>query len=214
LICLLKGLWFEVSIIVFYYDSLLPLYSGSQVMIRIRSASHKYKLSKALLCKQFSYLCRHIMMAIFSWLLLWFPNEFSSVIIYVLRIPADDSKPHILPLQTIDVFAEGNVNCCFICIPDMRAFWGREDGWKWRDIVQCMITNQNSDINGVYLAWKSFAMHLLPLNKNASGCGDVFIARLKNPEWDEHDWTAYEDVSNELLDSGLYRRVLKCLAKN
>lgn len=57
-------------------------------------------------------------------------------------------------------------------------------------------------------------MHLLPLNKNASGCGDVFIAKLKDPEWDEHGWTAYEDVSSELLDSGLYRRVLERLAEN
>jgi hypothetical protein len=24
-------------------------------------------------------------------------------------------------------------------IPDMRAFWGRGEGWKWRDIVQCTI---------------------------------------------------------------------------
>lgn len=35
------------------------------------------------------------MTAIFSWLLLCVP-------IYVLRVPADDSKPHILPIQTID----------------------------------------------------------------------------------------------------------------
>src|SRR2546429_1607003 len=80
--------------------------------------------------------------------------------------------------------------------------------------LQCTIIDQNPDINGVYLAWKSFALHLLPLNKNASGCGDVFIAKLKDPECDEHGWTAYEDVSNELLDSGLYKRVLERLAEN
>jgi hypothetical protein len=154
------------------------------------------------------------MTAIFSWLLSWFSNGPPSVTIFVLRVPADDSKPHILPLQTIDVSAEGNVDCCFTRIPDMRAFWGRGEGWKWRDIVQCTITGQSPDINGVYLAWKSFARHLLPLNKNASGCGDVFIAKLKDPEWDEHGWTAYEDVSNELLDSGLYKRVLERLAEN
>ena len=156
------------------------------------------------------------MTAIFSWLLSWFSNrpQAPSVTIYVLRIPADDSKPHILPLQTIDPSAEENVDSCFTRIPDMRAFWGSAEGWQWRDIVQCTITDQSPDINGVYLAWKSFAMHLLPLNKNASGCGDVFIAKLKDPEWDEHGWTAYEDVSNELLDSGLYKRVLERLAEN
>jgi hypothetical protein len=95
----------------------------------------------------------------------------------------------------------------------MRAFWGGGEGWKWRDVVQCTIADQSPDINGVYLAWKSFAMHL-PLNKNASGRGDVFIAKLKDPEWDEHGWTAYEDVPNELLDSGLYKRVLERLAEN
>ena len=42
----------------------------------------------------------------------------------------------------------------------------------------------------------------------------MFIAKLKDPEWDEHGWTAYEDVSNELLDSGLYKRVLERLAEN
>lgn len=35
---------------------LLPLYSGPQVTIRIGSASHEYKLPKALLCKQSPYL--------------------------------------------------------------------------------------------------------------------------------------------------------------
>lgn len=154
------------------------------------------------------------MTAIFSWLLSWFSDRPPSVTIYVLRVPADDSKPHILPLQTIDASAEGNVDRCFTRIPDMRAFWGRGEGWKWRDIVQCTIIDQNPEINGVYLAWKSFALHLLPLNKNASGCGDVFIAKLKDPECDEHGWTAYEDVSNELLDSGLYKRVLERLAEN
>jgi hypothetical protein len=34
---------------------LLPLYSGPQVTIRIESASHEYKLPKALLCKQSPY---------------------------------------------------------------------------------------------------------------------------------------------------------------
>ncbi len=92
------------------------------------------------------------MTAIFSWLLSWYSKGPSSVTIDVLRVPADDSKPHILPLETIDASAEGNVDCCFTRIPDMRAFWGRGEGWKWRDIVQCTITDQNPDINGVYLA--------------------------------------------------------------
>ena len=157
------------------------------------------------------------MTGIFSWLSSWFTDEPPSVPslrIYVLRVPADDSKPHILPLQTVDASAEGGVDCCFNRIPDLRSFWGTGEGWFWRDIAQCTITGQNHDIDGVYLAWKSFAMHLLPLNKNASGCGDVFIAKLKDPELDEYGCTAYEDVSNELLDSGLYKRVLERLAEN
>jgi len=39
-----------------FATSLLPLYSGPQVTIRIGSASHEYKLPKALLCKQSPYL--------------------------------------------------------------------------------------------------------------------------------------------------------------
>lgn len=38
-----------------FATSLLPLYSGPQVTIRIGSASHEYKLPKALLCKQSPY---------------------------------------------------------------------------------------------------------------------------------------------------------------
>ncbi|PMD50440.1 uncharacterized protein K444DRAFT_621823 [Hyaloscypha bicolor E] len=34
-----------------FASSLLPLYSGPQVTIRIGSASHEYTLPKALLCK-------------------------------------------------------------------------------------------------------------------------------------------------------------------
>jgi hypothetical protein len=55
--------------------------------------------------------------------------------------------------------------------------------------MQCMLADQNPDTNGVYLAWKSFAVHLLPLNKNALGCGDVSIAKLKDLECDGHGWT-------------------------
>ena len=117
---------------------------------------------------------RHITTAIFSRLLLWFSNRPPSVTIYVLRVPADDSKPHILPLETIDV-CRGKCGLLFYPDTDMRAFWGRGESWKWRDIMQCTIIDQNPDISGVYLSWKSFALHLLPLNKNASGCGDVFI---------------------------------------
>lgn len=150
-----------------------------------------------------------------SWLRSWFSNDKAPAItISVLRIPPNDSEPHILPLWTIDASAEENVDSCFTRIPDMRAFWGAGEGWRLRDVLQCTITDENPNINGVYLAWRSFAVDILPLNKNASGCGDVFIAKLKDPECDEDDWTAYEDVSDELLDSGLYRRVLKRLSEN
>ena len=37
------------------YFSLLPLYSGPRVKVRIGSASHEYELSKAILCKQSPY---------------------------------------------------------------------------------------------------------------------------------------------------------------
>jgi len=43
-------------------------------------------------------------------------------------------------------------------------------------------------------------MHLLPVNKNASGCGDVFIAKLADPEL-KNGRTSYDHVSQELLDS-------------
>jgi hypothetical protein len=155
------------------------------------------------------------MTTIFSWLSSWFPDPNSppSATIYVLRIPADDSPPHILPLQTIANSPTENVDCCFDNIPDLRSFWGSGEGWQWRDVVQCTITHQNPNINGVYLAWKSFAMHLLPMNKNASGCGDVFIAKLSDPEL-KNGHTSYDHVSKELLDSGLYKRVLQRLAED
>jgi hypothetical protein len=35
--------------------SLLPLFSGPEVVIRIGSASHEYRLPKALLCRQYPY---------------------------------------------------------------------------------------------------------------------------------------------------------------
>jgi hypothetical protein len=158
----------------------------------------------------------NLMAAIFTWLSSWFPNlnRPPTATIQVLRIPADSSPPHTLPLQTIDISAERNVDSCFHHIPDMRSFWGSGEGWQWRDFTQCTITHRNPDINGVYLAWKSFAMHLLPLNKNASGCGDVFIAKLAELEHDEDGWTRYEHVSSELLESGLYKVVLQRLAEN
>jgi hypothetical protein len=154
------------------------------------------------------------MIAFLSCLLSWSPNRPPSVIIRVLRVPADGSAPHILPIQTIDASAEGNVDSFLSQVPDLRSFWGTGEGWRWRDMAQCEITDQDSVSNGLYYAWKSFADHLLPLNKYASGCGDSFIAKMMTPEYDEHGWAAYDDVPDELLDSGLYKRVIKRLSEN
>jgi hypothetical protein len=122
-----------------FCGSLLPLSSGPQVIVQIESASSNIALESPPL-KADSTFRRHIMLTMFSWLLSWsFNGGALSITIDVLRVRTDDSKPHILPLQTINASAERNVNCCVTCIPDMRPFWGTGEGWKGRDVVQCMI---------------------------------------------------------------------------
>ncbi len=95
----------------------------------------------------------------------------------------------------------------------MRESWGTGEGWRWRDLAQCEITDQNSVINGLYYAWKSFADHLLPLNKDSSSCGNRLIAKMMPLVHDRHGWAACDDVPDALLDSGLYKRVLERLAE-
>lgn len=152
------------------------------------------------------------MTAILLRLLSWLSDGLPSVTIRVLRVPADGSTPHILPLQTIKIYAEGNVDCFLFHIPDMRGFWGTGEAWKWRDLARAVIEDQSPVVNGCYYAFMSFADHLLPLNKAASGCGDVFIAKVTDAEYEEHGWATYDDVPEELLGSGLYKRVLEPLA--
>jgi hypothetical protein len=128
-------------------------------------------------------------MALFSWLSSWFTNldRPPCAAIYVLRVPADNSPPHILLLQTIDNSAADNVDCCFDHIPDLRSCWGSGEAWQRRGVTQSTITHQHPNINGVYLAWRSFAIHLLPVNPNAARLrGMLFIAQVggpRAPEW-------------------------------
>lgn len=59
-------------------------------------------------------------------------------------------------------------------------------------------------------------MDHLPQNKSAADWGiygDAFIAKVTDAEYGENSWATYEDVPDELLQSGLSKQVLKQLAR-
>lgn len=148
-----------------------------------------------------------------STMLSWFSNPTPpSVTTRVLRVPADGSTPHILPLHTIDITNDGNVDVFLCHIPDTRAFWDSAEGWTYRDVARAEIKTGNSTIDGVYYGFKSFAIDRLPQNQDWGIWGDAFIAKVTEGEYNEHGWATCEDVPDELLRSSLYKQVLKQLA--
>ncbi|KAI0922223.1 hypothetical protein AcW1_004018 [Taiwanofungus camphoratus] len=140
----------------------------------------------------------------FSWLFGWLnPRKMvPSVTIRCIRVPADGSPPHMIVLNTIDIYDEGNVDSFLFHIPDVRAFWGSKTSWRYRDLAMITIENQPSTtLNGCYYGFKSFNMDELPANKHVSGGirGDAFIAKVTAEEYDEHGWATWTDVPPELL---------------
>ena len=158
-------------------------------------------------------------MATLSSLLSWFsgdtPSGPPSVTTRVLRVPADGSTPHILPLQTIEISNDGNTDCFLCHVLDTRAFWGQNEGWLYRDVARFDLKIGNRAVDGVYYGFKSFALDHLPQNKAAADWGiwgDAFVAKVTDAEYGEHGWATYEDVPDELLRTGLYKRILERLA--
>ena len=127
----------------------------------------------------------------------------------VLRIPADGSLPHLVQLSTIE--SNDNVDCFLLHIPDLRPYWGKEEGFQWRDIARMEVTDQLlPELNGVYFGWKSFALDLMPISKHTGFCGDAFIA--KTPLWEyDANGAVYEDVPLAFLGSPLLKVALKNL---
>lgn len=68
----------------------------------------------------------------------------------VLRIPADGYSPHLIRLNTIE--SKDNVDRFWRHIPDFRPYWGKEEGFQWRDIAQIEVRDQSlPQLSGVYL---------------------------------------------------------------
>ena len=55
--------------------------------------------------------------------------------VQVLKIPADGSPPQIVKLHTVEIASEGNVDSFLVHIPDFRVYWGKGEGFHWRDIA-------------------------------------------------------------------------------
>ncbi|KAL8938111.1 MAG: hypothetical protein Q9216_004068 [Gyalolechia sp. 2 TL-2023] len=125
----------------------------------------------------------------------------------VLRIPADGSPPHLLRLKTIET--DDNVDCFMVHIPDFRLYWGKEEGFQYRDIAFLeVIDHSQPELVGKYFAWKSFAMDLMPKSKHTGFYGDAFIA--KTPLWEnDENGAVYEDIPVAFLASPLLDKVLK-----
>lgn len=127
----------------------------------------------------------------------------------VLRIPADGSSPHLIQMNTIE--SDDNVDCFLLHIPDFRPYWGKDEGFQWRDIAQKEVRDQSPpELNGIYLGWKSFAMDLVPISQHTGFCGDAFIAKLPLWECDENG-AVYEDVPTAFLRSPFLKMALENL---
>ena len=160
-----------------------------------------------------------LLSSLFSWFLGIKPKEpqedLPSVRIRVLRVPADGSAPHTLPLYTIDITKDVNTDMFLFRVPDLRAFWGQGDGWKYRDLTRFEFGSDYPSVRGVYIGYKNFALDELPLTKAAADWGiwgDAFVVKVVDEEDGEYG-ANYDDVPDELLNSGLYKRVLEHLAK-
>ena len=127
----------------------------------------------------------------------------------ILRIPADGSSPHLVQLNTIE--SNDNVDCFLRHIPDLRPYWGTEEGFRWRDMARMEVTNQSPPgLNGIYFGWKRFAMDLMPVSERTGFCGDAFIA--KTPLWEyDANGAVYEDVPLAFLGSPLLNKALEIL---
>lgn len=131
--------------------------------------------------------------------------------VQVLKIPPDGSPPEVVNLHTVEVASEENVDAFLIHIPDFRVYWGKEDGFHWRDVAGRTFNNQPvKEFNGFYIGWRSFAMDLIPLSEHTDFCGDAFIAKLPLWECDENG-AVYEDIPDGFTESPLYPLMLEAM---
>jgi hypothetical protein len=122
------------------------------------------------------------------------------------RFPVDGSRPHLVTLTTTPASSEASDSYLFH-VPDLRAFWQDEEGWKFRDIQQIELQNQlHPNCNGLYLAFYTYTAWRLPVNEHFpvklmfTPRGDVFVVKLQPHEFGENAWAAYDNVAEEFLD--------------
>jgi hypothetical protein len=70
----------------------------------------------------------------FGWKKELVPNP-PSITITGVRIPADGTPAHLIPLITINTASTSGATDSFLFhIPDLRQFWDTENGWLYRNV--------------------------------------------------------------------------------
>ena len=164
----------------------------------------------------------YIMLSIISQ---WLQPASPGTIVEVVRIPADGSPAHLLKLQTIDIKHNGNVDCFLSHIPDFRLYWGYNEGWNRRGVGSFTARGQSqslSELNGLYLCFKNFAVDDHQLSGPEGFCGDMFVVKVASNEYDDTDdlelydtcdRVIYEDISPKFFQSSLMATALKRLSE-
>jgi len=163
-------------------------------------------------------------------------SSFPTVIIKALIVPDEGTPPFLQQVSTID---SSNCSSCkaqhLRHIPDMRSRWRTEDAWRQIDMVRVDIKNHSDpSLNGCYYGWKSLALNDLAPNKHAPDgiWGDACIVKLAPDRYDERGYrivklgekdicdirneygmtAVYEDVSEGVVHSGLWKEIVSKLA--
>ena len=122
----------------------------------------------------------------------------------VLRIPVDGAQFEFVQLRRVWGGGEpvqANVNH----VPDLRQYWG-VFGWNPNHIARFCIENHDNPVaNGTYIVFWSTGFHMeVNQHKIRLGGGllmdfrgDVFIAKLRDPETDEDEQTVYRSISGD-----------------
>lgn len=163
---------------------------------------------------------------------------FSTVIIKALIIPDEGTPPFIQKISTTDSSSCNSYIAQHLRhIPDMRSRWRTADAWKLIDMVRVDIKDhKDPSLIGCYYGWKSLALDDLPPNKNAPPglWGDACIVKLAPLKYDERGYrivklgdqdfvdirnefgmaAIYEEVSEGVLHSGLWKKIVSKLAAN
>ncbi|MCJ1316473.1 hypothetical protein MMC15_001794, partial [Xylographa vitiligo] len=140
-----------------------------------------------------------------------------AVTVRVLRVPADNTRPHCLELETTHEGVECGLDSFLNHVPDFRRFWG-SDGWQKRDIRRFRLSNRSVAANGVYYCFWS---HCQSLPRNAFQArlrakrgvdqeprGDIFMVKMAEPEFGECGWAKYEHILEEMMKVPMFFEVL------